>query len=113
MPLSEALRGSRWSHPLAAPHAVAASAHSPSYTHDPAENDDIPRSVAVDDIDVLIHSVGCPRIPEVLRHPLACRQYVETLVALGPKEIPAPLQVPDEAVCLVLSRNSNSPNARV
>ena len=44
---------------------------------------------------------------------LACRQDVEALVALGAEEVPARLEVPDEAVGLVLGRHGDVTDAGV
>ena len=59
-------------------------------------------AVALDDVDVLVDGVGGAGVPRGLRDALAGRQDVEALVALGAEEIPAALQVADQAVRLVL-----------
>lgn len=68
---------------------------------------------ALDDFDVLVHGVGRPEIPLVLGDALARRQDVEALVAFRPEEIPAHLQVPNQAVGLVLSGDGDATNTGV
>src|ERR1700704_4289584 len=58
--------------------------------------------VRLDDVDVLINGVSRSEVPVRLRDALARRQDIETLVALRTKEVPTHLQMPDEAVSLVL-----------
>ena len=77
------------------------------------EDDDVFGRVAVDDVDVLEHRVGGARVPLVLGDALARRQDVEALVAHRLQEVPAALQVPDQAVRLVLRRDRDAPDARV
>ena len=54
-----------------------------------------------------------PRYQRVLRHALARRQDVEAFVALGAKEIPAALQMADQAVRLVLRRHRHAADAGI
>ena len=70
-------------------------------------------SVRLDDIDVLIDGVGRAKIPVCLRDALARRQNIEALIPLGTKEIPAHLQMSDQAVGLVLGRNRDAADSRV
>lgn len=77
------------------------------------ENDDVLRVVALDDVDVLRHGVGGAEIPLVLGHALRGRQDVEALVALGAEEVPAVLEVPDQAVRLVLGGDGDAPDPGV
>src|SRR4028118_491759 len=74
---------------------------------------DVRRPVALDGGDVLVHGVRRAGVPEVLGHALARRQDVEALVALRPEEVPAALQVPDQAVRLVLRCHADAPYAGV
>ena len=60
-----------------------------------------------------IHRIGGARIPLVFRHALAGRQDVEALVALGPQEVPAALQMADQAVRLVLGGHADAADAGV
>ena len=69
--------------------------------------------IGLDDVDVLEHGVGGPFIPLRLAHALAGRQDVEAFVALGAQEVPAALQVTDEAVRLVLRRHADAADAGV
>ena len=69
--------------------------------------------VALDDVDVLIDRVGGAEIPHGLGDALAGRQDVEALVALGAEEVPAALQVADQAVRLVLRRHRDAADAGV
>src|SRR5277367_6020304 len=64
------------------------------------ENDDIPGAITFDDIDVLINRIRGPEIPIGFGNALARGQNVETLVALGPKEVPTHLQMPNKAMGL-------------
>ena len=77
------------------------------------EQHDEARVVALDDVDVLIDGVRRADIPLLLGDALACRQDVEALVALGAEEVPAHLQVPDQAVRLVLRGDRDAADARV
>ena len=69
--------------------------------------------IALDDVDVLIDRVGRAEIPHGLGHALRGRQDVEALVALGPEEVPAALQVADQAVGLVLRRDRDAADAGI
>ena len=77
------------------------------------EHDDVLRRVAVDDVDVLEHGVGGARVPLVLGDALARRQDVEALVAHRLQEVPAALQVADQAVRLVLRGHRDAADAGV
>ncbi len=77
------------------------------------QHDDEPGHVVLDDVDVLEHGVGGAEIPVLGRDPLAGGQDVEGFVALVAEEVPAPLQVSDQAVGLVLGRHRDPPDARV
>ena len=69
--------------------------------------------VRLDDVDVLVNCVRRPEIPVRLGNALAGRQNIETFVAFGTKEIPAHLQMANEAMCLVLSGNGDATDARI
>ena len=69
--------------------------------------------VVADDVDVLEHRVGGPGVPLVLGDALARGQDVEALVADGLQEVPPALQMPDQAVRLVLRRNGQIGRAHV
>ena len=71
------------------------------------------RSVAVDDVDVLGDGIRGPSVPLFFGDTLRSRKDVEKLVPLGPEEVPASLQVPDEAVGLVLGRDPDPPDSGV
>ncbi|MCY1541055.1 hypothetical protein D9M68_767280 [compost metagenome] len=75
------------------------------------QDDDIARAIVLDDVHVLEDRVGRAGIPHVFLDALARRQHVEALVSLGPQEIPAALQMPDQAVGLILGRHRNAANA--
>ena len=77
------------------------------------QDDDELRAVALDDVDVLKDRVGRALVPLRLRDALRGRQDVEALVALGPEEVPAALQVADQAVRLVLGRDADPADAGV
>ena len=70
-------------------------------------------TVALDDVDVLIDRVGGAEVPHRLGDALRGGQDVEALVALGPEEVPAALQVTDQAVGLVLRGDRDAANAGV
>ena len=67
----------------------------------------------LDDVDVLVDRIRRADIPHALRDALARRQDVEALVALGAEEVPAHLQMPDQAVRLVLGRDRDAADAGV
>ena len=77
------------------------------------EQHDELRRVARDDIDVLVNRIGGARVPLRFRDALTRRQNIETLVALGAKEVPAALQVPDQAMRFVLCGDGDPADARV
>ena len=77
------------------------------------QDDDVFRRVALDDVDVLIDRVRRPGVPRPVRHALARGQDVEALVALVAEEIPAALQMPDEAVRLVLGGDADAADAGI
>ena len=70
-------------------------------------------TIALDDVDVLIDRVGGPEVPHRLVDALRSGQDVEAFVALGPEEVPASLEVADEAVGLVLGGDGDAANAGV
>ena len=70
-------------------------------------------TIALDDVDVLKDRVGGAEIPHCLGDALAGRQDVEALVALGPEEVPAALQVADQAVRLVLRGDRDAADAGI
>ncbi len=78
-----------------------------------AENDDVVRAVALDDVDVLVHGIGGAGVPFGFRHTLRGGQDVEALVALDAEEVPAALEVTDQAVRLVLRRHADAANAGI
>ena len=69
--------------------------------------------VGLDDVDVLVDRVGGALVPLGLGDALARRQDVEALVALRPEEVPAALQVADQAVRLVLGGDADPADAGV
>ncbi len=77
------------------------------------EDDDVARAIAGDDVDVLEDGVGGALVPLVLRDALARGQDVEALVPLRAEEVPAALEVADQAVGLVLGRHRDAADARV
>ncbi len=77
------------------------------------QHDDVFGVVALDDVDVLINGVGGAEIPAVFGNALACRQDIEALVADGAHEVPAPDEMPDQAVGLILGGDGDMPDAGV
>ena len=76
-------------------------------------DDDEARFVVLDDVEILEHGVGGSEVPVDLRHPLAGWQDVERFVAFRPEEVPAALQMADQAVSLVLRRYGDAADAAV
>ena len=77
------------------------------------QDDDVAHPVAFDDVDVLGDGIGGAEIPVSFIDPLGGGQHVEHLVAFGPKEDPATLQMSDQAVGLVLGRHADAANAGI
>ena len=77
------------------------------------QNEEEFRPVAVDDVDVLGDCVRRAEIPLLLRNALRGREDVEELVPFGPEEIPPALQVPDQAVRLVLGCDADAPDTGI
>ena len=71
------------------------------------------RRVALDDVDVLVHRVGGAEIPAVFGHALAGGQDIETFVAFGAEEVPAALQMADQAVGTVLRGHGHAADAGI
>ena len=69
--------------------------------------------VVGDDVEVLVDRVGGALVPLGLGDALAGGQDVEALVALGAEEVPAALQVADQAVRLVLGGDADAADAGV
>ena len=77
------------------------------------QDDHVFGPVGLDDVDVLVDRVGGALVPLGLGDALARRQDVEALVALGAEEVPAALQVADQAVRLVLGGDADPADAGV
>ena len=77
------------------------------------EHDEVLGVIVLQDVEVLIDRVGRAEVPAVLRDALAGREDVEDLVALGAEEVPAALQMPDQAVRLVLRRDADAADAGI
>ncbi len=77
------------------------------------QHDDVLGRVAADDVEVLVNRVRGAGVPLGLRHALAGGQDIEALVALGAQEVPAALQMADEAVRLVLGGDGDAADAGV
>ena len=77
------------------------------------QHHDVFRAVALDDVHVLVYGIGCAEVPLGFRDALGGRQDVEALVALGPEEVPAALQMADQAVRLVLGRDTDAADAGI
>ena len=77
------------------------------------QDDQVFRRIALDDVEVLVDRVGGAGVPAVLGDALARRQDVEAFVALLAQEIPAAVEMADQAVGLVLRRHSHAADARV
>ena len=77
------------------------------------QDDHVFGPVGLDDVDVLVDRVGGALVPLGLGDALARRQDVEALVALRAEEVPAALQVADQAVRLVLGGDADAADAGV
>ena len=77
------------------------------------QDDDVFGCVALDDVDVLKNGVGGAGVPGSVGDALAGGKDVEALVALQPEEIPAALQMTDQAVGLVLGRHADASDAGI
>src|SRR3990167_2646809 len=65
------------------------------------------RSTAADDVEVLQYRVRRAAVPACLIDALLRRQQVDEFVHLGLQKRPAPLQMPQQAVLLVLGRDAD------
>ena len=77
------------------------------------QNDEELRARRFQDVEILEHRVGGAAIPGRLVEPLLRRQQVEELVHLRAQKRPAHLQVPQQAVRLVLGQHGDPPDVRV
>jgi hypothetical protein len=77
------------------------------------QDDDITRIVTFDNVDILEDGIGGAEVPFVVGDALARRQDIETFIALRPEEVPAALQMANQAVRLVLRCHRHAANAGV
>src|SRR5271166_5000042 len=77
------------------------------------QHQEVFRVVTFDNVEVLIDRVRGALIPDPLPNALARGQNIEALVADGAHDIPGAMEMPDEAVCLVLGGDGDAPYARV
>jgi hypothetical protein len=77
------------------------------------QDDDVFGRVALDDVDVLEHCVRRSGVPGAFSNPLAGGQDVEALIAFQAEEVPATLEVADQAVRLVLGGDADAANAGI
>ena len=77
------------------------------------EQRDVLRRVALDDVDVLIDRVGRAAIPHGLGDALRGRQNIEALVSPRMEKVPAVLQMPDQAVSIVLRGDGDPPDVGI
>ena len=77
------------------------------------QNDHVFRIVGLDDVDVLVDGVRGAGVPTCAGDALARRQDVEALVAHRLQEVPAALQVADQAVRLVLRGDREAADAGI
>ena len=77
------------------------------------KDDDVFGVDARDDVDVLIHRIGRALVPHGLGDALAGREDVEAFIPLCAEVVPAPLEMADEAMGLVLGCHSDAPDAGV
>ena len=77
------------------------------------QDDDVLRLVGLDDVDVLIDRIRGAGVPLGFRYALARGQDVEAFIAFRAEEVPAALQVADQAVRFVLCRHADAADARI
>jgi hypothetical protein len=71
------------------------------------------RSFAADDVEVLEHRVRGAAVPGFVIDALLRRQQVDEFVHFGLQKRPAPLQMAQQAVRLVLGRDADLPDAGI
>ena len=76
------------------------------------EDQDVPRLLLLDGVDVLVERVGGALVP-VLVDPLLGRQHVHVLVQLGAEEVPADAEVAVESAGLVLGQHEDAAEVAV
>ena len=67
--------------------------------------------IALDDINILINRICCPRIPLIFRYALAGGENIKAFVALIAEEVPAALQMTDQAMGFVLRGHTDAADA--
>ena len=77
------------------------------------QNDDVVNAMAGNNVDILKDRIGGALIPAIFRDHLAGGQNIETFIALGAEEIPATLQMPDQAVGFILGGHADPPDAAI
>ena len=77
------------------------------------QHDEEFRARRLQDVEVLEHRVGGAAIPGRLVEPLLRRQQIEELVHLRAQKRPAHLQMPQQAVRLVLGQDGDAADVRV
>ncbi|CCC96390.1 protein of unknown function [Azospirillum baldaniorum] len=77
------------------------------------QDQDVFRLVVAQDVQVLVHRVGGALVPGGLADALLRRQQVAELVHLAAEEVPAALQVAQQAVRLVLRQHADAAEARI
>ena len=74
------------------------------------QDQDVVRFVRAQDVEILVHRVGCTEIPVLFRNALRGGQDVDELLEAAVEETPAALDVPDQTVGLVLRRHADAPD---
>ncbi|MPN64133.1 hypothetical protein SDC9_211904 [bioreactor metagenome] len=79
------------------------------------ENQDVLRGwmVGLENVDILIHGIGRSAVPGLLVDTLLRWQEIDELVVLPSQEAPPALDMPQQAVRLVLGDDSDAPDARI
>ena len=77
------------------------------------QHDHVVGLIRADDVEALEHGVRRAAVPGVVVDPLLRRDQVDELVHLRLQEVPAALQMPQQAVRLVLSEHADPPHPRV
>ena len=77
------------------------------------QHQDVLWLVRLQDVQVLVHRVGCAQVPAFVVHALLGGQQVNELVELVAQKAPAALQVAQQAVRFVLRDDAHAAHARV
>ena len=77
------------------------------------KHQDIVRNIGAQDVEILVHRIGCSEIPVFFRGSLRRGQNIDKLLEAAVEETPAALDVPDQAVRLVLRRHADAADSGI